>query len=349
MSKRFRIVIRREGVRERIFKYLCGNRKGGEAVDKIIKFGNQHSIIISTSVEEYERREIKKSKIVLASLYRMCTLVTAVRFFLSSVFNNKTMITLMCDGHYLMSNPRILSVFVSLNCFVVLFIGLLLQMNEMQYKLYLLTFLHQWKHHQLIPLNEKNNRKLAIIINLMVILLMKQGFWPLVVFSSLLYIGSSIVAYFDHEYDFFIPSLVFFNLCVVVWILQHYCIVSAGFVAWSVPLFYLKFKFREIHENIQICLKKNNLNALKNLISQHNRLVIQTKLGALRFTKTRFTKVAFHKNSFHKSCVSQKLRFTKTRFTKVAFHKNSFHKVAFHKNSFHKNSFHKNSFHKKLI
>ena len=207
----------------------------------------------------------------------MCTLITAARFFLSSVFNNKTMITLMCDGHYLMSNPRILSIFVSLNCFVVLFIGLLLQMNEMKYKLYLLTFLHQWKHRQLIPLNDKNNRKLGIVINLMVKLLMKQGFWPLVVFSSLMFIGSSVFAYFDHKYDFFIPSLVFFNICVVIWILQHYCIVSAGFVAWSVPLFYLKFKFKEIQENIQICIKQNNFNALKNVISQHNSLVIQTE------------------------------------------------------------------------
>ena len=142
----------------------------------------------------------------------------------------------------------------------------------------MLTFLHHWKYGRLIPLNEKNRSKLAIIINLMVKLLMKQAFWPLVGFTAILLIGFSFVAYFQQKYQMFVIPLIFFNICLFVWILQFYCIVCAGFVAWSVPLFYLKFKFREIHRMIEIYVKHNNMIALKNSISLHNTLSVQTRL-----------------------------------------------------------------------
>ena len=109
-------------------------------------------------------------------------------------------------------------------------------------------------------------------------LLMKQAFWPLVGFTAIILITSSFVAYFQQKYQMFVIPLIFFNICLFVWILQFYCIVCAGFVAWSAPLFYLKFKFREIHRMIEIYVKHNNMMALKNLISQHNTLSVQTRL-----------------------------------------------------------------------
>ena len=112
----------------------------------------------------------------------------------------------------------------------------------------------------------------------MVKLLMKQAFWPLVGFTAILLIGFSFVAYFQQKYQMFVIPLIFFNVCLFVWSLQFYCIVCAGFVAWSVPLFYLKFKFKEVHAMIETCVKHNNMIALKNLISQHNTLSVQTRL-----------------------------------------------------------------------
>ena len=202
--------------------------------------------------------------------------MTALRFFVSSVFHNETTIVITSDGHYLLSNQQILSMIMSLGSFFILFIGLLLQINEINYTVFINICVSMEGYEQLIPLNEKNRKKLAIIINLMAKVLMKQAFWPLVVFSSLLSCGAPVVAHFDHKYDYSIASIVFFNICLVVWLLQFYCIVCAGFVAWSAPFFY--FKFKEIFDKFKICMKGNNLKALKNLISQHNRLVIQTKL-----------------------------------------------------------------------
>ena len=108
---------------------------------------------------------------------------------------------------------------------------------------------------------------------------MKQAFWPLVVFTSILdCIAIPVIGYFDNKYDFSLLSIVIFDICHLFMIVQFYCIVSAGFVAWSVPFFYLKYKFKEIHQTIQMCVKQNNINVLKRVIAQHNRLVVQTKL-----------------------------------------------------------------------
>ena len=278
VSNRFKTVDNKAKPRQIINNYLDNHLSECAAIEKIFKFANKHFIVISTSVEEYERKEIKVSRILWASLYRLCSLVTALRFSMSSVFHNRTMIGIMSDGHYLLSSDRILSIFVSIHCFVILFIGLLLQVNEMNNKWYLLTFFYQWKYHQLIPLNTNNKKRLVISINLMTKLLMKQAFWSIVMIASLLFCGAPIVAYFDNKYDFTIPSIVFFNICAIVWLVQFYCIVCSGFVAWSLPFFYLRLKFREIYETIEICVKHHNIDVLKRVISQHNRLATQTKL-----------------------------------------------------------------------
>ena len=272
MSERLDRISYSRKVKNKFSNFIGENSTDIIAIERIVKFANKHFIMLSTSLEEYERKEIKKSRVLWANAYRLCCLVSALRFFMSSVFSNETMITIMCDGNYMVSNQRILSMILSLACFIILFICVLLQFNEMNYKWYLLTFLYQLEHRQLIPLNTKNKRKLAIIINLMVKLLMKQAFWPLVTFASLLFCGPPLVAYFDNKYNFSIILVIFFTICIIVWSLQYFCIVCAGFVAWTVPFFYLKFKFNEIYETVEFCVKHNNIDVLKRVISQHNRL-----------------------------------------------------------------------------
>ena len=264
-------------MKKKVKNFMVNNTNEGKAIDKIIKFANNHFIVLSAPIEQYESRGITKNRVIGATLYRLGSLNTALRFFISSVFNNRIITGIMCDANYLLTNQRVLSMIFSLGAWVILFIGLLLQINEINYTWYLLTFFYDWKHCLLIPLNARNRKKLSLIINLMVKLLMKQAFWPLVISTSVTFIAPTFVAYFQHKYQMFIIPLIFFNICLIVWILQFYCIVTAGFVAWSVPLFYLKFKFQEIHDMLEICVKHNNMNALKNLISQHNTLSVQTK------------------------------------------------------------------------
>ena len=220
------------------------------AVDKIIKFASRYFIVISHDLDHYAARAITTKRIIGASSFRLCSLITAIRYLLSSLVGRKWMNIAMADANYLVTNQRLLSMTVSLGAFVIFFIGVLLQVNEMQYKFTLLDFMNNWKAKRLLPLSPRNAKRLSLIIGLMAKLLMKQAFWPLVFLTGALLVGPTIVAYFDKESGFILVPSLFFSVCFIIWLVQFICIVCAGFVAWSVPFFYLKFKFNEVHDLI---------------------------------------------------------------------------------------------------
>ena len=166
----------------------------------------------------------------------------------------------------------------SLAGFVILFIGVLLQVNEMNYTYTLLDFLIAWHKKRLLGLTRRNTKRLTVIINLMIKVLMVQAFWPLVLTTAALLTYPTILAHLDPESGFMIIPSIFFSVCLFVFIVQYCCITCAGFVAWSVPFFYLLFKFKELHEQFKRCVRRNDQVMLMTTISQHNSVAIQVKL-----------------------------------------------------------------------
>ena len=247
-------------------------------IDKIVKFASRYYIILCHDLSQYENRTITKKRIIGAWLFRFCSLVTGIRFLLSSMMHKKWMSVIMSDANYMISNQRLISMIFSIAAFVILFIGVLLQVNEMNGKFTLLDFLIAWKRKKLLGLSRRNAKRLIIMINMMSKLLMVQAFWPLVILNSALMVGPTILAYLDPQSGFMLIPSIFFSVCLFVWIVQFYCIVCAGFVAWSIPFFYLKFKFQELYEQIRWCVHCNDQTLLMNSISQHYSLAIQTKL-----------------------------------------------------------------------
>ena len=266
----------------KLSKFLGENSSEKIAVDKLLNFTSKHYVTISRTVEEYENDELSKRRVIIASVYRFCCLVTTLRYLLPSIFHTETMISIMSDPNYLLSKPRIMSLCVSTAGFVIFSYGMLVQVNEVKHKWHLLTFLYDWKHCRLMALNAKHKKKLGISINLMFKFFYQQ-FWPLVLFTQVVFSGATIVAYFDHKYDFYVISMVFFNTCFGIFCLNLYCFTLGGFVAWSVPFFYFKYKFREISGQIQGCVKWSDLSAklrysaLKKYIHQHNTLSEQVE------------------------------------------------------------------------
>ena len=246
-------------------------------IDKMARFASRYYIILCHNLDQYENRKITKNRIIGACFFRLCSFITGLRYLLSASVNKKWMTIMMADANYMISNQRLFSSIFCLAAFVILFIGLLLQLNEMEYKFTLLDFLIAWKNKTLLGLNARNTKKLVLIINLMVNLLMKQAFWPLVFACVALLIGPSLVAYFDKESGFLVVPIIFFSFCLFIWSVQFICIVCAGFVAWSVPFFYLKFKFQEIHQEIQSCIQTNNQTQLSESINDHQTTCLQVE------------------------------------------------------------------------
>ena len=209
MKKRKPLFRNRGRTQHKLSKFLGENSNEKIAVDKLLKFTSKHYVTISRTVEEYEIGELSKRRVIIASVYRFCSLVTLLRYLLPSIFHTETMISIMSDPNYLLSKRRILSMCVSTAGFVIFSYGMLVQVNEVKHKWHLLTFLYDWKHCRLMALNAKHKKKLGISINLMFKFFYQQ-FWPLVLFTQVVFSGATIVdgLLWLNKYDFYVRSVV---------------------------------------------------------------------------------------------------------------------------------------------
>ena len=247
------------------------------AIDKIMKFSAKYYLFLSEDLDQYEHRQIKKARRSVANLLRLCSFITWIRYLLSSVVNRSWMTIMMADANYLISNQRLLSMILSLAGFNILFINLLLQIKELNSDLFLLDFLIDWKAKRVIPLKERNAKRLILIINLMAKYAMKKVYWPLVILTSFLLLSKTVEAYLDEQSGFMLVPTLFFSICMFIWMIQFYCVVCAGCVIWSIPVFYFKFKFKEIDESIRCYVTTKNQLFLLNAISHHNTIAMQVK------------------------------------------------------------------------
>ena len=55
--------------------------------NQIIKFVSKHYIFLSTSLEMYGNREIPKKRIIMATIFRLCSLIIGIRYTMSALVN----------------------------------------------------------------------------------------------------------------------------------------------------------------------------------------------------------------------------------------------------------------------
>ena len=72
-------------------------------------------------------------------------------------------------------------------------------------------------------------------------------------------------------------SFIFFTFISVVFSIQCFGYVWVGFTMWFMSTLYLKYKFNEINDKIELSLKHSNINLLMNTIHEHNYVEIMTK------------------------------------------------------------------------
>ena len=248
-----------------------------DAIDKIMKFSARYYLFASENLDQYENRQIKKARIWVASLLRLCLFTTWLRYGLSSVVGSRSMTIMMADANYLITNQRLFSMILSLAAFTILFIIVLLLYHEINYDLFLIEFLIDWKAKRLLSLNERNEKRLTLIVDVMTKYVMKKAFWQLVISSSFLLLSKTLEAYMDETSGFMLLPTLFFSVCMLVWMIQYYCTVCVGLVIWTIPIFYFKYKFREIHQLIEWCVAAKNEPLLMKAINQHHNIALKVK------------------------------------------------------------------------
>ena len=178
---------------------------------------------------------------------------------------------------YIVGNPSLVSMVFCLASICCLFIGLVIQFQEMNNKNEFLSFAFGYKYQTIIPLNPLNKRKVNQKTNLMIEYLMKQIFWPSVLVTYIVYIIAIIIVYLDPNSGFSLILCIFWSFISIVTVLQFNAMVSVGFVIWVFAVLYLKYIFYEINEKLKISFDSKNYSILLQVINEHNSISKRTK------------------------------------------------------------------------
>ena len=136
-----------------------------------------------------------------------------------------------------------------------------------------------WINYRSFPLNLNafHYKRYILYSNLMTKYLLKQSFWSLVIITNILMTSATLIAYFDQHSGFTLIGILFWTSLQFIWTLHFYGIVSVGFVVWFMTTLYLKYKFEEINENIEIGIEFKSYKSLISSIERHQLATQLTK------------------------------------------------------------------------
>ena len=103
------------------------------------------------------------------------------------------------------------------------------------------------------------------------------GLWPMVLSILTMAISSEVVAYLDPDSGFLMLSIIFWTILLFVYLVELFVTLCLGCVSATLSTLYLKYRFQEINEKIDLSLKLKSPVLLMIAITEHNINSKQTK------------------------------------------------------------------------
>ena len=88
---------------------------------------------------------------------------------------------------------------------------------------------------------------------------------------------ASIIAYLDPESGFLLFSILFWSIAFLALLIGLFAFLCLGIVAAMLSTLYLKYRFQEINDKIELSLKLESVVLLLKAITEHNTNSKQTK------------------------------------------------------------------------
>ena len=274
---KFKTIANQLVIKEKFKGYIINNIEQSRAVDKIISFASKYKVYITNDLDAYHRGEIDKKQLTISIIFKLCCVVTGLRFFLSAVINTKTITIVMSDSNYLLGNARLFSILYTNTASIFIIIHTIMLVLEYNNRFYLLTFLRDYKKNLLMPMSASNSRKLVTIVSIMTRYLMTQAFWPLIILTNIMTNGSVMMAYFDPNSGFHWYSVLAGTVSFFIFLINVYATSTVGTVVWTLPSLYLKYKFNEINQQIQLSLHLKDPVLLMAAINEHHSIAKKTE------------------------------------------------------------------------
>ena len=268
-DKMSKVRFKRVAVSTRLSTFITNNADESVAVNRVEKFAVKYCLLVS-NLDQYLDGVSLRGRVALVSFMKVILAINVLRFSISGLSRDRRVWALMGDANYILGNPFLISIMMSIGAFVILFIGLIIQIQEANHNMKPLEFFLSVKHRRLpLPLSAVHYRRIMLFFNLMSKYLMSQAFWPLIIVTNGFMGTATIIAYMDPNSGFTLLGVIFWSVMTFFWTVQFYALVSLGFVIIFVICLYLKFRFREITEEIKRHLNYRNSMLLIKTFKSH--------------------------------------------------------------------------------
>ena len=248
-------------------------------LQSIERFAKNTYIAIATDAYDYTSGHKSRTRIICVIILRIATILNTLRGGLLALIKKESVREYLIDLTPMAGNPILCASAVTAASASIVAIGLTVLYQELTNTYYIYMIAYLLKTNQMkYPLNPKNRRKFNINSSLIARYLMRPAFYALVSVISGIHLISSIVYYLTLEekvYSFI--SLIVCNILALIILIQGFAIFWLGFTMWFMATNYLKYKYNEINDKIELSLKYSNINLLLNAIKEHNFVEILTK------------------------------------------------------------------------
>ena len=237
-------------------------------------------VFIHRNLEDYDQRCITRSRIFDCDLWRLFTVITYIRFILPAILAKQWVIDMVSSPFQLMfdhntavddPNLRIMHFVYSMGPLIILILLLILQTTELNYTNSQYDFIVNYLKKKLLPLSDRNDRKLLIRLNIVRITLFNVAFIPLLIFITTTVIALNIESYLNVKYNFTLISIIFFNFSFIFFVIQLLALISLAVTVCAFTVLYIRYKFREINDKFLFCLRSKNFSHLQ-IIDEYNHI-----------------------------------------------------------------------------
>jgi hypothetical protein len=255
-------------VKHRINNYIEEN-SDEIGFEFIFKFLVNHYCISSASFEDLMNNNRPKKRKIIVWTYNVFLWIINIRFLLLAIINKAWIWTLFADPLYILGKGNLLALFLGISGIFATVINALFIMfeNRSEFRPILQKYSTNRNHY---GLGNQYYRKFCLKSKFMAKFVLGP-FFRIVEFElTIFYVGLTVKAYFDSDFEFPIIKSIFSTIVIIVWVNHVIAVIWAGFVLFYILSLHLKYNFRQIKDSMKRSLRSQNLVLLMDLIHRHN-------------------------------------------------------------------------------
>ena len=249
--------------------FMADITQANVGLERLEKFCADAYVFAAKDWDSYCNQFISKNRVLISLALKLSTIPISIKYILCLIMG-KSMRIWLADGTYMLGNPSIMYAMLIVGNIVCQVTDILFFYNEFNNSLFMISFFNDIKNKRNSNrLSAQNSQKYDINMNICSKFILKQSSYSLAIAVIAIFFIPSIIANSNEPH----PSLlflIFWFIITVIWAIHLFHQFMANIIFWYSFLFYVKYQFKEVNQQIETSLKYRNFNLLFNAILRHN-------------------------------------------------------------------------------